>query len=147
MDQSDPPEHSDQFTAVLDAGNELRTNETHEPTVQFVTFVHELGHLYLVPLGPDKHPKIGSRPSLKHAQQELETESLAWLVSHRHGIESKSQTYLAEYVRPDTSFASLDVYNLLKAAGQVESALDIAAHTLFEPKPEGTDDRISEPAG
>jgi hypothetical protein len=30
----------------------------------------------------------------------------------------------------------LDIYVLLKAAGQVETALGIAAHTLFEPRAE-----------
>ena len=57
------------------------------------------------------------------------------LVCQRHGIESKSQSYLADDVRAKTTVGALDLDTLLKAAGQVEMALGIAAETLFAPKP------------
>lgn len=39
----------------------VRLNADHEPNVQFVTLVHELGHLYLGHPGPDKFLKIAAR--------------------------------------------------------------------------------------
>jgi hypothetical protein len=115
---------------------QIRINKDHEPNVQFVTLAHELGHLFLGHLGPDKYLQIAPRPRADLHQRELEAESLAYLVCRRHGVQSKSESYLAEHVRPDTSIKSMDIYVLLKAAGQVETALDIAAPTLFEPKAE-----------
>lgn len=47
---------------------------------------------------------------------------------------SKSESYLKDHIRPDTTVEKLDIYMLLKAAGQIETALSIAAHTPFEPK-------------
>ncbi|HYN79111.1 MAG TPA: hypothetical protein VES73_15115 [Lamprocystis sp. (in: g-proteobacteria)] len=110
---------------------QVRLNKNHERNVQFVTLVHELGHL-----GPDKHLGIEPRPKIEHRQRELEAESLAYLVCKRRGVQSKSVSYLAAYVKANVTVGSFDFYLLTKAAGQVETALGIAAHTLFEPKDE-----------
>lgn len=114
---------------------QVRINATHPLNVQFVTLVHELGHLFLGHLGPDAHLKIAQRQPLKHPQKELEAESLAYLVCKRHGVASKSESYLADYVAANTTVGSLDLDTLLKAAGQVETVLGIAAETLFKPMP------------
>lgn len=113
-----------------------------DSNVQFVTLVHELGHLFLGHLGPDKHLSIDQRPRPGHAQAELEAESLAYLVCRRRGVTSKSESYLAAFAQANTTVEGLDFYQLTKAAGQVETALGIAAHTLFEPK----DERNARPA-
>ena len=115
---------------------QIRINSEHAPNVQFVTLIHELGHLFLGHQGPDKFLQVALRPRMDLHQRELEAESLAYLVSKRHGVESKSKSYLADHIKPDTTIKDLDIYVLLKAAGQVETALGIAAHTLFEPRAE-----------
>jgi hypothetical protein len=112
----------------------IRINSTHALNVQFVTLAHELGHLFLGHLGSDKYLKIGERPPMTTAQKELEAESLAYLVCKRHGVRSKSESYLAGYVNKNTTVGTLDLDAILKAAGQVETLLGIAAETLFEPK-------------
>lgn len=112
----------------------IRINSAHDVNVQFVTLAHELGHLFLGHLGPDKYLKIAQRPNVPLPQQELEAESLAYLVCKRHGVTSKSESYLANYVDRNTTVGSLDLDAILKAAGQVETVLGIAAETLFEPK-------------
>ena len=114
---------------------QLRINGNHSLSTQFVTLVHELGHLYLGHLGADAHLKVKDRSRLRHSAMELEAESVAYLVSHRRGINAKSQSYLAGHVSASTSLADLDLYELTKAAGQIEDALSIAAHTLFAPQP------------
>jgi hypothetical protein len=113
---------------------QVRVNSEHPANVQFVTLVHELGHLFLGHMGSDGFLQVAPRPPMDHHQYELEAESLAYLVCKRHGVESKSQSYLADHVTPSTTLDHLDIYVLLKAAGQVESVLGIAAHTLFEPR-------------
>jgi hypothetical protein len=112
---------------------QVRLNRNQAAAEQFTTLVHELGHLYLGHLGPDKYLKIDPRPALDHAHKEVEAESLAYLVCKRRGVHSKSATYLAKYVDRVPAISALDFYRLTKAAGQVETVLGIAAHTLFEP--------------
>lgn len=77
---------------------QIRINSEHQPNVQFVTLVHELGHLFLGHLGPDKYLQVAQRPCMDLHQRELEAESLAYLVCKRHGVESKSRSYLADHV-------------------------------------------------
>ncbi|MFZ0788369.1 MAG: ImmA/IrrE family metallo-endopeptidase [Chromatiaceae bacterium] len=108
-------------------GYQLRLNATHEPDVQFVTLVHELGHLFLGHLGPDAYLRIAERPRPPHGQRELEAESLAYLVCKRHGVTSKSESYLAHYVATHTTVDAVDLDIQLKAAGQVERFLCISA--------------------
>ena len=67
---------------------------------------------------------------------ELEAESVAYLVCARNGVESKSQTYLAHYVAHNTTVESLDLYQVMRAAGQIETLLGLTSHTHYDkPKP------------
>ena len=112
----------------------VRVNSTHEPNVQFVTLLHELGHLFLGHLGPDKFLNISKRPRLSPAQEELEAESLAYLVCRRNGVESKSEEYLSSFVEENTTVEHLDLYFLLKAAGQIETLLQLGEMVSFGPR-------------
>ena len=57
----------------------------------------------------------------------------------RYDVESEAESYLAQHIQPGTSIADFDIDLMLKAAGQVEAALGIAAHTLFQPKTRATE--------
>jgi len=86
----------------------------------------------LGPLGPDKALNVPMRTSADHTQQELEAESVAYLVCARNGVKSKSETYLADFVKEHTSIEHLDIYQVMRAAGQVEHLLGLSDHTKFE---------------
>ena len=107
-------------------------NRNHSPAVQFTTLAHELGHLYLGHLGRDRKLSVPRRPRLSHAEREIEAESVAFIVCHRNGVQPKSQTYLSGFVNSDTSLASVDVYQVMRAAGHVESVLGLAARSRFD---------------
>ncbi len=107
-------------------------NRNHSAPTQFVTLAHELGHLFLGHLGSDKKLNIPYRDPGGHAQQELETESVAYVVCARNGVTSKSETYLSDYVKENTTVDQVDVYQVLRAAGQVETLLGLTAHTKFQ---------------
>lgn len=109
----------------------LLVNCNHPPVVQFVTICHELAHLYLGHLGPDKALNIPHRCWMGHAQMELEAESVAYVVCARIGVQSRSEAYLSKYVSEKTTLDELDVYQVMRATGQVESLLGLAAHTRF----------------
>ena len=109
-------------------------NRNHDPAIQFTTLAHELGHLYLGHLGRDRKLSVPRRPQLSHAQREIEAESVAFIVCSRNGIEPKSETYLANFVDSDSTLENVDVYQVMRAAGQVESVLDLATRSRFDRK-------------
>ncbi|MDM0051406.1 ImmA/IrrE family metallo-endopeptidase [Variovorax sp. J22R115] len=110
----------------------LSVNLNHNADVQFATLTHELGHLFLGHLGADKYLNIPDRPRLAHRQQELEAESVAYVVCGRNGVENNSKTYLAGYVQEDTTVENLDLYQIMRAGGQVETLLGLAARARFD---------------
>lgn len=116
----------------------MNVNKNHEPNVQFSTLAHELAHLFLGHLGRDSYLRIPDRPPLNHQQRELEAESTAFIVCARNGVECQSQSYLASYVKQDTTSEQLDLYQIMRAAGQIETILGLTAHTnLDRPKKKG----------
>ncbi|CAE6729893.1 hypothetical protein NTGZN8_400011 [Candidatus Nitrotoga fabula] len=115
--------------------------------MQFATLAHELAHLCLGHLGPDRALKVPWRSPMNHAQREIEAESVAYLVCARNGVQSRSETYLKNHIENHTTVDQLDLYQIMRAAGQVEALLGLTAHMkydkpaaprqmdLFEPKP------------
>lgn len=112
----------------------IRLNKTHNPNVQFTTLVHELAHLYLGHLGPDKSLGIPDRGIPEHKTAELEAESVSFLVCSRRGIHSNAEQYLADFVSNNKAVENLDIYAVLKAAGKIETVLGLAETPQFGPK-------------
>ena len=121
----------------------IHINRNHGAPVKFATLAHELGHLFLGHLGPDRKLSVPARPALSHAQQELEAESVAYIVCERNGVQSKSHTYLSNFVGANTTIKELDVYQVMRAAGQVETMLGLAAHAQFDRPAAGAQGRKS----
>ena len=129
------------ITAVYRAKNKkeksqyvISVNQNHNPNTQFATLAHELGHLFLGHLGADEALKIADRRALKIKQVEMEAESVSYLVCSRHGVASSSESYLANYVNKNHIVDQLDLYQVMRAAGHVETLFGLGAHTKFEPK-------------
>lgn len=111
---------------------QISINRNHSAAAQFATLTHELAHMTLGHLGADRKNGIPRRQQLSHAQQELEAESVSFILCERNGIKSRAHRYLSDFVGADTSTDSLDVYRILRAAGMVESLLGLGAHTRFD---------------
>jgi hypothetical protein len=116
----------DEYSSYL-----MKVNTTHDPNVQFATLVHELGHLFLGHLGKDPKLSIPGRTGLQHDQVELEAESVSYLVCLRNGVTSRSETYLADFVGSNTTVDHLDLYQIMRAAGQVETMLGLGAKAKY----------------
>ena len=110
----------------------IHINRNHDPAVKFTTLAHELGHLFLGHIGPDGKLNVPKRRTLEHSLLELEAESVAYMVCERNGVKSKSQTYLYNFVDENTTVGQIDVYQVMRAAGQVETLLGLAAHTQYD---------------
>ena len=117
---------------------EVRINRNHDTATQFATLAHELGHLLLGHLGPDEKLKVSKRRSMTHAEVEIEAESIAYLVCRRNGVTPKSQTYLSGFIDHDFNADQLDLYQIMRAAGQVEGLLGLTMNTKFETPPQIT---------
>jgi hypothetical protein len=113
----------------------MAINTNHAAPVKFSTLAHELGHLLLGHLGNDPKLKIPKRTPLTLAQRELEAESVAYLVCERNGVSVKSETYLSTYVTKNSTLGELDLYQVMRAAGQVEAMLGLTAHTKYDKPP------------
>jgi hypothetical protein len=57
----------------------LTLNRNHPPATRFTTIAHELAHLFLGHLGPDKFLGVPARPRPPRAEEEVEAESVASL--------------------------------------------------------------------
>jgi hypothetical protein len=110
----------------------ILVNKNYAAAVQFVTLTHELAHLFLGHLGADNALGVKDRSDLAHRQEEFEAESVAFIVCERNGVESRSKTYLANFVDQNTTVGNLDIYQVMHAAGQIETLLGIGAKTNFK---------------
>lgn len=106
---------------------QMTVNQNHNPNVQFATLAHEFAHLFLEHPGPDLHLSIPTRPTQTLAQRELEAESTAYIVCARNGVESRSESCLTNYVAQDTTTAQLDMYQIMRAVGQIETLQELSA--------------------
>lgn len=110
----------------------IRLNKKHDCNVQFATLTHELAHLYLGHLGADKFLKTPDRQKKTHEIKELEAESVCYIVCCRNNVVPNSEAYLTNFVDDKLQAEDMDLYALLKAAGQIETILDLVEHTSFK---------------
>ena len=104
----------------------LKVNRNHPRPTRFTTIAHELGHLCLGHLGPDAKRRIPNRRRVPERMQEIEAESVAYLVGHRNGVEPVSEAYLWEYIEAGEPLErTLDVERVMRAAGAVERAMGL----------------------
>ena len=113
---------------------QLAYNRNHPPPTRFVTVAHELAHLYLGHLGPDRGRRVPDRHDIPHALMEVEAEMTANLVARRNGLKPRSESYLANY---QGAFSELNLYAVVRAANAVETALGISAQKLWKQKGPG----------
>lgn len=111
---------------------EMSINKNHSAPTQFTTMAHELAHLLLGHLGRDPKLNIPKRPPLTHSEEEFEAESVAYLVCERNGVSIKSESYLSNFVDNKTTLGIIDLYQVMRAAGQVEAILGLTAHTKYD---------------
>jgi hypothetical protein len=107
-------------------------NQNHPAPTQFATIAHELGHMFLGHLGKDAKRQVRDRARLDLTQRELEAESVSFMVCSRSNVQSRSQKYLANYVSRHTTVDSMDLYTVMRAAGQVEAMMGVGAQTRLD---------------
>lgn len=88
-----------------------------------VSFCHEMAHYFCQHI---EAPKMNGVPlweqrRLSRRQLEFEAETVAWLITRRHGIQdSKSVEYLAEYVDDSGSIPVVSVGHIMSAVDKID---------------------------
>ena len=103
----------------------MKMNQNHSAATQFVSIAHELAHLFLGHLGQNKKLSVPDRRGVEEKVQEIEAEAVAYIVSARNGVESKSEKYLSRFMQDNTAAEKLNLYKITRAAGAIEKILGL----------------------
>lgn len=118
-------------------GWRVRINQGSDDTTQFATLAHELGHIYCGHLG--YHPKDhwADCSDLSLAMQEIEAETVSYLVCERANIQTRSAQYLMDYIQAE-QVANININRIMAAAQKVEARTDTLteSNAALKPKPE-----------
>ena len=98
---------------------------------QFVTLLHELGHLFCGHLGSfaADNPAANeygwpNRSDLPHAVQEIEAELVAWHMCEREGLVTGSPLYLRHYLQnAGEDVARVELDRVIRAIARVRAYL------------------------
>jgi hypothetical protein len=129
---SDPPSVQKQTSPDRRGSTwNVSINEQLSETEQFVTLLHELGHLFCGHLGPfsDNNKDMDEfgwpdRRYLPHAAREIEAELVAWWLADREGLTTGSPIYLRPYMEQAGEAVSMvDVDRVTRAVARVRGYL------------------------
>lgn len=99
---------------------EVFLNASHSPEAKYATLAHELAHLYCGHLGTPDPTWWPDRRGLCREAEEMEAESVCYLVCSRLGIDNPSERYLADYLQRNDETPPMSLDCVLKAAGLIE---------------------------
>lgn len=110
---------------------DITVNLQLSETEQFVTLLHELGHLFCGHLGAFSDNNLlmeefgwPSRQYLPHAAMEIEAELVAWWLANREGLTTGSPVYLRPYLEQAGDAVSLvDLDRVTRAVARVRGYL------------------------
>jgi hypothetical protein len=96
-------------------------NGKHSREVRYATMVHELAHLYCGHIGTPNRKWWPDRTGLDQGIQELEAESVSYLVCSRFGIQTPSEAYLTHFIDENEHLPKISLERIMKTAGLIES--------------------------
>lgn len=114
-------------TTIFSGKLEINLNENAPKAEQFATLLHELAHLFLGHTGHKSlymHNKL--RPinlpqrKLRQAAEELEAETVAYLIMYKLGLETRSAEYIAGYIKSDEVLLEVNYEIIIKTADKIE---------------------------
>ncbi|SMO77696.1 protein of unknown function [Saccharicrinis carchari] len=120
-------------TTIVTGKLEINLKEELGAAEQFSVLIHELAHLFLGHTGHkelihiEKTKKLRIEPRrLNQNAEELEAETVSYLILKRLGLTSKSAEYIAGYIKSDSLLQEVNYEMIIKVADKIES--------LFIPK-------------
>ena len=99
---------------------DILVNETLDQEARYATVVHELAHLYCGHLGTINPKWWPDRRGMGNSVCELEAESVSYLVCKRAGIDTPSETYLADYFKRNPTVEEISLDRVMASAKLIE---------------------------
>jgi len=88
---------------------------------KYSTLVHELAHIYCGHVGKYRENWWDSRKgNINKDIEEIEAESVAYLVCLRHGLTTTSQEYLSSYIEENKPLPNISLETILTVANHIE---------------------------
>ena len=109
---------------------DITLNSTWDINVKYSTLIHELGHVFCGHLGTVHECWWKDRSSVSSNIQEIEAESVSYLVCSRVGLETTSEKYLSDYIKNQSEIPSVSLDTILTVSGYIEQM----SSTNFKPK-------------
>jgi hypothetical protein len=103
-----------------DASYLIILNKASRLEEKYENLVLELGHIFSGHLGIDKNAWWSERHSLAPTQEEIEAQSVAFLICQRKGLISSTQKYLSGYLTEDQEIPVFSLNALLQAVNYIE---------------------------
>jgi hypothetical protein len=117
-----------QITRVPTGKLEIVLNESAQAEEIFSTLIHELAHLFLghtchkeiAVLNTDKKIKLPQRNKLSTATEELEAETVSFLICKKLGLETRAAAYMAAYIKSEKDLLNFSYETVIKTADKIE---------------------------
>jgi hypothetical protein len=106
---------------VKDAAYLIMLDPTDTTNTKFAKLALELGHIFCGHLGIDKNAWWSERHHLSATQEELEAESVAFLICQRKGLASAAKTFLQQYQPADIQIPIISLNAILQAVNYIET--------------------------
>ncbi|MGD8665082.1 MAG: hypothetical protein PVI38_06525 [Desulfobacterales bacterium] len=106
---------------VKDAGYLIMLDPAERMETQFAKLALELGHIFCGHLGIDKTAWWSERHHLSATQEELEAESVAFLICQRKGLVSPAKTFLVQYQLTDQQLPVFSLNAILQVVNYIET--------------------------
>ena len=119
---------------VKDAGYLIMLDPADTTKTKFARLTLELGHIFCGHLGIDKNAWWPERDHLSPTQEELEAESVAFLICQRKGLASTAKIFLRQYQLTDQHLPVFSLNAILQTVNYIET---MGRSRWREPKKQG----------
>lgn len=118
------------ITTILSGKLEIVININSTDEVKFSTLIHELAHLFLGHTGhkelslnnSGKKTKLMQR-KLTRTAEELEAETVSFLLCKKLGLETRAADYIAGYITNENDLIKFSYESVIKMADKIEDLL------------------------
>jgi hypothetical protein len=96
-------------------------NKFYKLETKYSTLVHELAHVYAGHLGCFQENWWKPRNQLDQKVEEIEAESISYLVCKRLGLKTSSEAYLSDYIKKHEEMPDISLEAILTVSGYIEN--------------------------
>lgn len=107
-------------TTFNKTGFSIKVNSDYNDLIKYSTLVHELAHIYCGHLGKLKHSWWEKREGYSKDINEIEAESVSFLVCSRNGLKTSSIQYLSDYIDGEKELPGISVERILTVSNYIE---------------------------